>query len=324
MNSRQPNRAIPLDFITGSALLLLLAIAGCNQQDEPVGMPVGKLNEPVESIDVVVVNYPLAFLAQRVGGDLVEVNFPVPADDDPAYWEPDVDDVARIQSADLVVLNGADCAKWTLRTTLPWSRTVITTRDVEDELIEVPNAVTHSHGPEGEHSHAGLACETWIDPQMAVSQALVIKEELRKLLPDSSQAIEKNFDELRTELLQLDGEFEAAFARSTLPWAASYPAFRYLGRRYDLELPTMNWDPSELPSDEQWSEFDEMMADSEYSLMLWTEKPLPETLKQLEQRGIRVVVFHLASHRSGSEDYLEIMRQNLSNIEHGISSQSEQ
>ena len=58
--------------------------------------------------------------------------------------------------------------------------------------------------------------------------------------------------------------------------------------------------------------------------MLWTEKPMPKTLERLEQRGVRVVVFRLAAHRSGSDDYLEVMRQNLNNIKVAIASQSQQ
>ena len=320
MNSQQTARTISLNYVLGCAAICLLNIAGCSKQVDPVEKSIS----PVKKVDVFVVNYPLSFFAQRIGGDLVEVRFPVPAEDDPAYWEPDEEDVVRIQSADVVLLNGADYAKWTLRTSLPWSRTVVTTRDVEDQYIEVPNAVTHSHGPEGEHSHAGLASETWVDPQLAMSQAQVVKEELQKLLPDSSEAIERNLDELKKELLKLDEEFGAAFARSTLPWTASYPAFRYLGRRYDLKLQTMNWEPSELPSDEQWDEFDKLIAGSESSLMLWPEMPIPKMLEHLEQRGIRVVVFRVAAHRSGSDDYLEIMRQNLSNLDAAVSSPSQQ
>ena len=312
-------RTVSLNFVLCCAAIFLLAIMGCGKQDDLVERPIS----PVKKLDVFVVNYPLAFLAQRIGGDLVEVNFPVPADDDPAYWEPDEDDVVRLQSADVVFLNGADYAKWTLRTSLPWSRTVITTRDIEDQIIEVPNAVTHAHGPEGEHSHAGLASETWVDPQIAISQAQVIKEELQNLLADSSEVIEENFVALRKELLRVEEEFRTEFARSTLPWTASYPAFRYLGRRYDLNLQTMNWDPSEFPSDEQWDEFDKLIAGSESTLMLWTEEPLPATLERLEQRAVRVVVFRLAAHRAGSSDYLEVMRQNLSNIEAAVSSQSQ-
>ena len=68
-----------------------------------VGRPVAAQ----ERISVVSVNYPLHYFATRIGGDLVDASFPVPADIDPAFWKPSGDDVAQIQAADLIVLNGA-------------------------------------------------------------------------------------------------------------------------------------------------------------------------------------------------------------------------
>ena len=62
-------------------------------------------------LSVFVVNHPLAFFAERIGGDAVAVTFPAPANEDPAYWSPDPEIVAAYQGADLILLNGADYAK---------------------------------------------------------------------------------------------------------------------------------------------------------------------------------------------------------------------
>ncbi len=48
-----------------------------------------------ERISVVSVNYPLHYFATRIGGDLVDASFPVPADIDPAFWKPSGDQVAQ-------------------------------------------------------------------------------------------------------------------------------------------------------------------------------------------------------------------------------------
>ncbi|MEJ2085889.1 MAG: zinc ABC transporter substrate-binding protein, partial [Acidobacteriota bacterium] len=58
------------------------------------------------------VNYPLQYFAQRIGGDLVEAAFPAPEGDDPAYWKPTPEQILAYQNADLILLNGADYAKW--------------------------------------------------------------------------------------------------------------------------------------------------------------------------------------------------------------------
>ena len=39
---------------------------------------------------VYVVNYPLQYFTQRIAGNHVQVVFPAPPDEDPAFWKPDV------------------------------------------------------------------------------------------------------------------------------------------------------------------------------------------------------------------------------------------
>ncbi len=59
-----------------------------------------------ERLVVYAVNYPLAWLAERIGGEFVAVVLPWPADVDPAFWSPDAETVAAYQRADLIILNG--------------------------------------------------------------------------------------------------------------------------------------------------------------------------------------------------------------------------
>ena len=311
MTLRKTTRAGSFGFMFSAGMVMLHAVLGCNQGVDSAS----RAAPSVEKLDIFVVNYPLAFFAERIGGELVEVSFPVPPDQDPALWAPADHDIARFQSADVIFINGADYAKWTLRSSLPLSRTVVTTRNVAEQIIEVPNMVTHTHGPEGEHSHAGVAPETWIDPQLALSQAQVVKDELQKRLPDSTNELEANFAELKNDLQRLNENLNAAFSSSPRSWMASHPAFQYLGRRYDLELQTMHWNPTEAPSDEQWAELDRLLGGAESSCMLWTETPNRKTLDGLEQRGVRVVVFHLAANRHASGDYLSIMHENHSELQ---------
>jgi len=56
---------------------------------------------------VVAVNYALKYFAERLLEDEAEVIFPVPQDVDPSFWRPSIADISQVQSADLILLNGA-------------------------------------------------------------------------------------------------------------------------------------------------------------------------------------------------------------------------
>ena len=63
--------------------------------------------DPDAPLSVYVVNYPLQYFAERIGGPDVRVVFPAPADGDPAFWKPSPEQIAAYQKADLILLNGA-------------------------------------------------------------------------------------------------------------------------------------------------------------------------------------------------------------------------
>ena len=48
-------------------------------------------------LSVYVVNYPLQYFAERIGGPDVRVVFPAPADGDPAFWKPSPEQIAAYQ-----------------------------------------------------------------------------------------------------------------------------------------------------------------------------------------------------------------------------------
>src|SRR5688500_16004167 len=141
---------------------------------------------------VYVVNYPLQYFAERIGAEHVQVVFPAPADEDPAFWKPDVNTIAAFQAADLIVVNGATYAKWLKTASLPKAKLVNTSERFKDRYIEIKDTVTHSHGPGGEHSHTGTAFTTWLDMRQAVQQAQAITAALSQLLPEQKSVFEQH------------------------------------------------------------------------------------------------------------------------------------
>ena len=267
-------------------------------------------------LEVVTVNYPLAYFAERIGGSDVNVTFPAPPGVDPAFWSPPVETVARYQAADLVLLNGAGYARWVGRASLPRKSVVDTSRSFRDRTIHVEDLVTHGHGPGGEHSHGGTAFVTWLDFRQAVEQARAIRDALVRTRPASEAVFDANVAALARDLESLDRRLETAIAPLVgKPLLASHPVYQYLARRYALDLRSVSWEAGTVPDPEQWRKLQAVVAEHPAKWMLWEGPPIEETRSRLEQMGVRSLVFDPCPNRPPKGDFLGVMEKNIANVE---------
>jgi zinc transport system substrate-binding protein len=289
-------------------------VAGCGGNGS---VEVAQVSEgTTDRLVVYTVNYPLAYFAQRIGGDLVEVVFPAPADGDPAFWSPDAQTIAAYQSADLILLNGADYAKWVQRASLPGSRVVDSGGAFTDRLIELGGVTTHSHGPEGEHEHGGWAFTTWLDPDLAASQAQAVAASFITARPSSESEFSQRLGALSDELRDLDRRLAAAAeAIGDEPLLFSHPVYQYLIRRYELNAREIHWEPDEIPDGHAWGHLEEVLQTHAARWMLWEGEPLPATVSGLEKLGITALVFDPCSLPPEKGDYMTVMSANAASLE---------
>jgi zinc transport system substrate-binding protein len=292
--------------------LLATVLAGCG---EPGGGGTPAVTETGGPPVVQAVNYPLMYFAQRIGGDHVDVGFLAPPDGDPAFWKPTDADIAAMQSARLILLNGAGYAKWRGYVSLPDARTVDTGRALAADLIEVEAAATHSHGTEGDHSHGGTAFTTWIDMRQARLHAEAVRDALADLVPDARSDIEANATALLADIDRLDAELEAAATRiGDRPLVASHPVYQYFARRYGLRVASVLWEPETVPDDAAMADLDALLADHDAAWMIWEGDPAPASVAKLEARGLRSIVFDPCGNRPDAGDWLDVMRRNVENL----------
>jgi zinc transport system substrate-binding protein len=296
-------------------ILLLPGLLGCHES--------GVLPEDPDAADalagavikVEAVNYPLAYLAERIGGDRVEVSFRAPAGIDPAGWSPDAGAIAALQESDLVLLNGAGYAGWIDKVSLPLSRLVDTSRRFSDRYMKVDDAVTHSHGPEGEHSHGEVAFTTWLDPLQAIEQAVAIRDALTAARPVDEAGFENRFTALEADLRALDRELEDAFkGLAGEPLLASHPVYQYLARRYRLDLKSVHFEPDEPPDENGWRELNGILKSHPARSMLWEGEPLAATSDRLAALGIGVIVFDPCANAPAAGDFLTVMQGNVRRV----------
>ncbi len=267
-------------------------------------------------LNVYVVNYPLKYLAERIGGVHVFVRFPAAPDLDPASWRPAADTIAAYQKADLILLNGAGYARWTSFASLPQSKLVDTSAGFEDRYLRVKETVTHTHGPEGDHSHGEIAFTTWLDPQLAIMQAGAIRDAFTKARPENEEDFQRGFEALEVDLLELDRSLEVGFSPArNKPLLASHPIYQYPARRYDLDLKSVHFEPDEDPGGKGWRGLQRILVSHPATWMLWEKKPLDTTAQKLADLGVRIVVFDPCGNEPDEGDFLSVMRSNLHRLQ---------
>ncbi len=268
-----------------------------------------------DKLTIYTVNYPLAYFAERIAGDQAEVVFPAPPDVDPAFWMPDTGIVTAYQGADLILLNGANYAKWIARVSLPRLRMVDTSRPFADRFLQ-QQTTSHSHGPGGDHSHSGTAFTTWLDLRLAVQQAEAITAALTRKRPAAKQQFESNLESLKSDLLALDERLARITTKAVgRPILASHPVYQYLARRYQLDLKSVMWEPDQVPDESQWAEFVKILEEHPAKWMLWEAEPASESVERLRSVGVESIVFDPSGNRPEAGDFLSVMLQNAAILE---------
>ncbi|MGR3490974.1 MAG: metal ABC transporter substrate-binding protein [Shimia sp.] len=265
-----------------------------------------------ERPSVAVSTYPLAYMAERLGGGEVDVIFPIPEGIDPAFWRPGIRDIAAMQGADLIALNGASFEDWATKASLPRSRLVDTTAGFSDAFIAT-ETVTHSHGDGGEHSHTGTATYTWLDFDQAALQAEALAGAMVRRIPALEEGMEDRLLAVTEELAELDALAEqagATLADRTI--IASHPRYQYFARAYGVTIEALEWEPGAMPSEDQWAEVAAMADGAADLLLMWEAAPPQEALDRAAELGFDSIVFDpMANTPPGGEGFVEGMRATL-------------
>lgn len=294
-----------------SIAMLVLIFSCTNNEKQDTGETNGKPT-------VAVVNYPLFYFTETIGGDYVEVYLPaIPGD--PAYWKPNAEHINKYQDAALILANGAGYAKWLEKVSLPSSKIVVTGKGFEDQLIEISEGVAHSHGPEGEHVHTNTAITTWLNLEFASGQAEVVFQSLVRLLPDNQAELRNNFEVLKKELDVLHSRLQntgKSLEGETI--IASHPVYQYMAEAYGLTLFDLHWEPGEMPPAHEWESFAKTVMEHQVKIMLWEDEPGQEIRAKLDEMGVGIVVFRPSGNMPEQGDFLQNLKSDIDSLEAAV------
>jgi len=299
-------------------IAVLLLVMACQPGEQP---PVA--NRTSGPLKVVAVNYPLQYFAERIGGEHARVRLAAPKGVDPADWLPEQGKlrafISDMQMMDLIILNGANYAKWVKLGSWRESQMVHTATEFKESFLEVKEEFRrdrHKHGKGQEHSHTGLAYTVWLDPLLAMRQAKAIHDAFANARPQHQKLFTKKLEKLKADLEGLGADLPVI----KTPLLASHPVYQYLEKRIGLNLLSVHWEPDEIPPAEEWERLKEKMKTHPAKWMLWEKDPLPETAKKLREIGVESVLFDPCGSKPRDGDYLSIMRANFSRLQQALRS----
>ncbi|WP_035924144.1 metal ABC transporter substrate-binding protein [Kocuria rosea] len=274
--------------------------------------------------------YPLQYVTERVGGDLVQVESLTPAGAEPHDLELSPAAVDGLRTADAVVyLSGFQPAvDDAVAQAAPEHALDAVHAGVEGEeahSAEEHGAAEESHGgeahseeaPAGDdgHGHGGEDPHFWLEPDRLAAVATEVAHELAEVDPDNAETYESNAEELATELAALDEEFAAGLAtceRDTI--VVSHDAYGYLADKYDLEqVAIAGLDPDTEPSPARLAEIGKVVEAEGVTTVFSESLVNPKVAETLAaEHGIETAVLDPVENQSDeSADYQQVMRNNL-------------
>jgi len=287
-------------------ILLTAALAGCGSDDESASD---------ERRDVIAAFYPLAWAAERVGGDTVDVRNLTPPGTEPHDLELSPRDVEAIRSADVVLYIGKGFQ--------PTVEDALEGADGEAVDLLAGQQLLSGEAHAGEEGESEEAHETesdphvWLDPIRMREIADRIGTALGR--PGEAAALDR---ELRT----LDGDFQRGLANcERREVVTSHAAFGYLAERYGLEqVPITGLSPEAEPTPRDLEKVVEHVRETKATTIFFetlVSPRLAETVARETEAETAVLdpIEGIAQDDlDRGADYLSVMREDLASLRRGL------
>jgi zinc transport system substrate-binding protein len=280
----------------------------------------------IKKIRIVATFYPLAFLAKEMGGDYVSVTQLIPNNTELHGWEPSVSEIKAADDADIILYNGAGLDLWVEQDVIPSLSN--TNNKIIVETTDGVELLNIEEGQEEEsHDHDSVDPHTWISPFIAKQQAYNIYAALIKADPQHEQYYTESWEDLRTQLEQIDNAYIQELSGKTKHEIfVAHSAFGYLADRYGFEQHgIIGISADEQPSASTLANLVDMMREDEvyviYATPVYSDEyaqTLRSELEILTGHSVQIVKLYILSGPVDGMDYLEQMKKNLDNLKIGL------
>ncbi len=248
-----------------------------------------------EKIKVTASIYPIYFLVNEIGGDLVEVVNMTPPGIAAHEYELTTGDMKKIANSKLVLVNGG---------VEPWAE-------------KIPGAILL-----GKKYMIGNDPHVWLDPLLMIRLVADAKDILINIDPGNENIYRARGADLTAQLDKLDTEMRNGLARcEQRTIVTSHAAFGYLAGRYNLKQEEISgFSPENEPSAKRLAEVAKLVKTNNIKQIFFETLVNPDlALTIARETGAQTAVLNpleslSAEEQVAGESYFSIQRKNLANL----------
>jgi zinc transport system substrate-binding protein len=302
-------RPLPLAVSAG----VVLALTACSSTGSG-----GSGDGDGDGIAVLASFYPLQYVAEQVGGDLVSVDTLTPPGAEPHDLELSPAQVDGVGRADLVVyLSEFQAAVDDAVDANPPAHVVDAAQDTELHAAE-HDEDGEEHAEDDGHDHGSLDPHFWLDPSRLPAVADDVAAQLAEIDPDHADEFQANAEAFAQRMTELDEEYQAGLATcDSRTIVTTHEAFSYLAERYDLEQVGISGvDPEGEPSPARLAEVGQVVRDEGVSTIFFETLASPKVAETLaDELGVDTAVLDpLEGLTDDSQDYVSVAQANLETL----------
>ena len=285
--------------------VLAAVVTGCSGGSETtseVGRP---------SVEVVAAFYPLAFAAERIGGDRVHVRDLTPKGAEPHDLEPTATQVDALDDAALVIVMGRGFQPSVEKAAA--KRSTPTVRVLDAVVQERGNVADEGGG-------TGIDPHIWLDPVLMKQIVTAVLDGLLEADPAGKAVYTKNASALEADLDGLDGDYRTGLTGcSRQAIVTSHEAFGRMAARYGLRQEGITGlSPDAEPDPRRLAELVDLVKQEGVATIFTEDLVSPELAQTLSREtGATTEVLsplEVLTRDTPGADYFTVMRDNLAKL----------
>ncbi|KUN28871.1 ABC transporter substrate-binding protein [Streptomyces antibioticus] len=279
-----------------------------------------------DKFDVVASFYPMAYLAEQIGGDHVHVTSLTEPGQEPHDLEISAKQTAQLQESDAVLY---------LKNLQPSVDDAVAQSEVKTKIDAASLTTLEKHGNEvgghaAEHDDhaneelAGLDPHIWLDPVRYAQVAEGVGKAFEKADPDHAADYRKNTAALVKRLDGLNTQFETGLKNTkTKVFITTHAAFGYLAERYGLTEEAINGlDPESEPSANRVRDLEKMAKADGVTTVFYETLVSDKTAKTIaSDANLKTDVLDPIegiTSKSKGDDYFQVQESNLKALQSAL------